>query len=445
MLNDSPDSTCTLSAAGSEVTIPVCEKRTVWYEFDTSATDAKLAIPYAVEIDGKVLPEFAHKAHVLSKTDRKITLTVRSGASVALYLNSDAHPNHRTHPVYRIRVGDRDALVKIIEKTGRLGHVRAEAGYRYDGQKSGRKIDSYLASLTGDIWMQVSHVYTIPEAEALLPADTDSVIRSAVISIYRGLPKPEMQLRFPASESLPPSRLRITFEEQDAVRMNTTICPLLTHILPRTHPSGFAALFAAARASSITELRIASCWRTSLGSIAHRAGLGLDVVYLESESDHILLNRTNLKLRSAPVTRTVSSEEREAYSQYEDAQAEASKRDSELMRAQSDLAKASEVADRQRCEHELIRAKSRKQAAEKNAQTKKQEWDRMREAHVPGPVQRFRENILRDRRVSQLFDPWYLDVNTRDKLPPLANEQKTALEALHRNHVHITIAEPKFL
>jgi hypothetical protein len=53
-------------------------------------------------------------------------------------------------------------------------------------------------------------------------------------------------------------------------------------------------LLAEARAAGVTELRITSGWRPMLGSIAHRAGLGLDIDYAESATEHVALNRAAL-------------------------------------------------------------------------------------------------------------------------------------------------------
>ena len=47
--------------------------------------------------------------------------------------------------------------------------------------------------------------------------------------------------------------------------------------LTRVHPGGYAALINAALANGVSSIKMNSCWRPMVGSIAHRAGLGLDV------------------------------------------------------------------------------------------------------------------------------------------------------------------------
>ncbi|MFX8766453.1 hypothetical protein ABTM49_19705, partial [Acinetobacter baumannii] len=64
-----------------------------------------LSMPYAVAVNGKVLAAFKDRP---KRTDDKIPLVVDAGQSVALYLNSDAHPAYRQHPVYEVMVGDDD-------------------------------------------------------------------------------------------------------------------------------------------------------------------------------------------------------------------------------------------------------------------------------------------------------------------------------------------------
>ena len=48
-------------------------------------------------------------------------------------------------------------------------------------------------------------------------------------------------------------------------------------------------------------------------------------------------------------------------------------------------------------------------------------------------------------RVKQLYDPWYMDDNTRDKLPAQPNTQINSNETLHAHHLHITVLDTKIL
>jgi hypothetical protein len=58
-------------------------------------------------------------------------------------------------------------------------------------------------------------------------------------------------------------------------------------------------------------------------------------------------------------------------------------------------------------------------------------------------VKNFRTSLLACQCVSQVFDPWFMDRNTHDKIAPLPNLQKDHNETLHADHLHITIANPR--
>lgn len=47
--------------------------------------------------------------------------------------------------------------------------------------------------------------------------------------------------------------------------------------------------------------------------------------------------------------------------------------------------------------------------------------------------------------VSQIFDRWYMDENTRDAIPHKPNEQRNSNETTHAHHLHVTVSEPKIL
>lgn len=398
-------------------TVPVRSRCSVCYEFDTRATTAELLIPYRVSINGKVQATADGKPHRLTKTDRKIKLQVDPGSHVALYLNSDVHPDYQCNPVYAVEVGDRDVLVKITEQKGRIGHARPVVGMpagRAADKPGGRPIDSYQALLTGDIWMAISHLYTVAEAETLMPPDTAPAIRNAVRSIYAGLATPRLQIQFPASDTMPAQMLKVSFAEAENVQANITYCPLLTGVLPRTHPCAYAALLTAARQAGVTDMLVTSCWRPMLGSIVHRAGLGLDVSYLASDGEKIHINRTGLRGKHGTQSENVSALEKMLYEEYEAAK----------KRAESSL---SERAER------------------KAEQKAKIEWDAERDRNEPKLMHELREQLRHHQSISQIFDPWYMAASTQNHCSQNANEQRSQNETIHANHMHITIKEPKIL
>lgn len=166
------DAAATLDANATVKAVPVSAKREVCYEFDTKATDAGLAIPYLVSINGKIQSK-------LGKLDgtRKIKRMVDIGSKVALYLNSDVHPDHRSTPVYAVEVGNNNVLIKITEKTGHHADLRPVIGQPLTSGSQGW--DCYQAPLTGNIWMAISHRYSENEAQKCLAADTPIEVRQA--------------------------------------------------------------------------------------------------------------------------------------------------------------------------------------------------------------------------------------------------------------------------
>jgi hypothetical protein len=195
------DAAATLDANATVKTVPVSTKREVCYEFDTKATDAGVAIPYLVSINGKIQSK-------LGKLDgtRKIKRIVDIGSKVALYLNSDVHPDHRSTPVYAVEVGNNNVLIRITEQTGQHADLRPVIGQPSTHGSPG--LDCYQAPLTGNIWMAISHRYSEAEAQKWLATDTPAEVRQAVCNIYRGLKSARLQIPLPGAQ-----RLNIAFEE----------------------------------------------------------------------------------------------------------------------------------------------------------------------------------------------------------------------------------------
>ena len=373
MLTRPPAALCTLSEAGTLTIVTVKRKCTVCYEFDTSATNRDLALRYLVVIDGNVVQTNGDRPLALDANNRKIMVAVDPGSKVALFLNSDVHPDFRRHPVYAVQVGENDVHVKITERMGRISHESSmlPAPNQRKGSNPDKLVDAYSAALTGDIWMEISNLYTEDEADATLPADTNTTVRAAVRRIYQGLPSKELVVQFPASDSEPKHTLRLRFDEPDNVLENTTHCPLLTGVLPRTHPRAYAALLTEARASGVTELRVTSGWRPMLGSIAHRAGLGLDINYAESATERVQINRASLTNAKLKHNDNVSEREQMLYAEYEQAKKEAEDKEKDRKAAQDQLAHnrdSSATAARQICS-------GRKQSLLKFApKTRKKSW-----------------------------------------------------------------------
>jgi hypothetical protein len=413
MSPQSPAATGTMTADFNTTTVSVRARCNVCYEFDTKASNADLALPYVVSVNGVVQQAQDAKPRALNRANRQIKLSVEAGSRVALFLNSDVHPDFRRCPVYAVVVGNNDVWVRIKEQKGRIGHARAVVGTattRPPSQAGGRSTDCYDALLTGDIWMQISHKYTVEEANARLPADTPPPVSAAVFSIYRGLAQPRLQLNFPASDSATAQTLSVRFADADNALENITHCPLLTEVLPRTHPAAFAALLTEARNAGVTDMLVTSCWRPMLGSIIHRAGVGVDVTYIANASQRVHINRTGLQNKRRTSSENVSEQEKKLYQAYEEAKQRIGGKQDQIAKQQA-----------------------------------KAEWDMERNRNEPALIHDLRERIRHNQKVEQVFDPWYMEVNTQNPSAQVSNEQRSRNEIIHANHMHLTVKEAGIL
>lgn len=441
-----PDFSCTTNDKPNSVVDAPCKKACkVTYRF---VFRNSLSMPYAVAVNGKVLAAFKDRP---KRTDDKIPLVVDAGQCVELYLNSDAHPAHRQHPVYKVMVGDDDVEIVITEVAGKQAFTDApEAGKTTKDASTGRTVQHMTAKLTGNIWMKVSHKYAPSEVEALLPPQTSTEVTSAVKRIYAGLNTPALQIHQPPVGEQAARALTVKFMDSDNPKENITTYNLLKDGLPRVHPGGYAALFNAALEHGIETLRITSCWRPMLGSIAHRAGLGLDVDYVGATP----MNRQELRLGKAKDTANVSDDEVRLFKEYEAATVADKKADMELVAATKAASAPGLSTEQSR------QAQERKTAAEKDKDKTnrllvraRRSWNKERDSNEPAKVKLFRASLLQCQCVSQLFDPWFMDANTKDGQEPEPNLQRPlppgrkglSNEELHAHHLHVTVYEPRIL
>lgn len=434
--------------------VPLATKRKVTYILNTSVSSSALKMPYAVAINGKVLADYKEKPKQVSGGKGSITLTVDPGDTVSLYLNSDAHPEYQKQPVYAITPKERDVIVTITEKTGK--HADSDTPTLKTKSDDAKKPDEYIAPLTGDIWLKISHKYTPAEAEKLIPAQTSPEIKAAVLKYYDGSlssAKPDNTVTKPAKDgqSAMTCRISISSEANNNALKNIQSFNLYTDGLPRVHPHGYVALIEAAFDAGIEKLTLTSTWRPMVGSIAHRAGLGLDVNHL----DKTQLNREELRKPKAADTDNVSEDEKKRFKEKEAADAEAKKAKAERDKLQAErnalLAlkkttpnKANPIREME-LNKEIEMATKKAEDAYKNAEQANSSWNDERNKNEPGKVKDFRATLSRHEHVKQLFDPWFMDNDTKDNVSSIPNEQKTSNEILHSHHLHITVHEPKIL
>jgi hypothetical protein len=433
MTANTPAASCTLTKEGTLTVVPVKRKFTVTYEFNTNASNADLALRYLVLVNGNVIQANGGRPRALDGRNRKIVVAVDPGSKVALILNSDVHPNFRRNPVYAVQVNDCDARVIITERRGRLGHESSTLRLSTPRTcpETGARIDEYQAALTGDVWMAISTLYTEAEADAMLPADIDPIVRFAVRRIYRGLQTNELLVQFPASEAGPAFIMSVKFDTPNNVLENTTHCDPLSGVLPRTHPCAYAALLAEASMCRITAMRVTSGWRPMLGSIIHRAGLGLDINYAERGSQHVTINRTSLTDVRGRRNENVSAREQELYAEYE--------------RAKEDYEAKKRAVNAARNGEEKNAADKQAKEADKIQEAAKDAWNKERNQHEPELIRSLREGLSHNSSISQILDPWYIDINTRSHAAPVPNEYRSSNEKLHGNHLHITVSDPQII
>jgi hypothetical protein len=431
---------------GGVTPVNVTPPRKVTYVFKTNSSSG-LRIPYAVAVDNAVLVAFAERPRRVSGNGGKVTVTVLQGQRVHLFLNSDAASGFRSAPVYAVTVGERDIEVTISEKKGKHTDPDTPTQQRDADAKAeaAKAADTYTAPLTGDIWKKVSHKYTSEEVDGLMPVGTAPETIAAIKSIYNGLPATTLSVHIPAKGNQPAKTLKVKFEDSNNPKENICSYSLLVDGLPRVHPGGYAALMNAALDNNIPSLTVTSCWRPMLGSIAHRAGLGLDVNYVGNTQ----MNRQ--ELRGGVDTANVSEAEKKAFTEYEHSILDAKRSRAEAAATHEALVSARKSGDAATTAEAKKRYDDAQDAARLAAatQAKSQKlWDKERDAAEPDKVKLFRSSLLRCSCVTQLFDPWFMDANTSDSLAPESNMQRgasTSNERLHSHHLHITVSEPKIL
>lgn len=253
--------------------------------------------------------------------------------------------------------------------------------------------------------------------------------------------------------------LKVTFSDSENPRDNITRYTLLADGLPRVHPGGYAALFNAALDNGIESLNVTSCWRPLLGSIAHRAGLGLDVNYVGKTRMNRQELRASLEGRKPRGTGNgndadnVSDAEVVAFKEFEESIVADKKARAALVAANKEAARAKSQPKlspeaKAAAEKNKDAAKAASEAAADASVRAESKWNAERSSGEPAAVHLFRASLLRCACVAQLFDPWFMDSNVRDSRAPEPNMQRGASssnERLHAHHLHITVHAPGIL
>jgi hypothetical protein len=192
---------------------------------------------------------------------------------------------------------------------------------------------------------------------------------------------------------------------------------------------------------------VTSGWRPMLGSIAHRAGLGLDVGYLQREGRRIVINRAELVNPTVAKHGFVSERERELY----DAQLATGKSiveaRKELREAKENLVNSGNSTKTSELTRSLEKAEKSLEDKEKANSSASSDWNEERNKNEPFAMRTFRSSLARSRGVHQIYDPWYMDSNSHDEIAAIPNRQRNSEpnETIHSDHLHITVYEPNLL
>lgn len=411
-------------------------------EFILYSQSGALNLPYAVRVNGQIQPAYQDKPKKLAlRPSGSITVAARSGDEVAVHLGSDASADWRLEPLYAVQVADQNVRVHIREKKGLLDDgallVRAKSA-------PGHPQEEYEAAWTGNTWMRFSHRYTPDEVASRLPPGTHADVAAAVKRIYQVLPRNELRVeRVDATGQLRQVTLEFPESEAGNCRDNIKGFDLKRDGLTRVHPGGYAALINAALDNGVQRMRISSCWRPMLGSVAHRVGLGLDVTYL----DDVHLNRQELvtgQAKSAGADANVSDEERRRYLAWM-----AAKEEAEV--AEKERSRLATAGDKEQAAYEAKKGTRALEIERKSKSLWRQEqqakilWNEERDKNEPVKVRAFRQSLYRCACVRQLFDPWYIEVDTRDQIEPVPNAQikGDAIQVTHAHHLHITVEDAR--
>lgn len=466
MAKEQSDSGTTNTVKGSIVECKIQTTRRVRYVFKTgewvnpkSSEKNLTSIPFALAVDGHVKPEYKSR-HGTINAGQYIEVWVEPGQKVHLYLNSDAWVQYRQEAVFEITPKERHVDVIIHERRGKLGDLNSPkfiATREVKGQNGGdvcvTKVDEYESILSGDTWLRVSHKYTAGEAENLMPADTPQRIKDAVKSIYSG----KVGNSFTVMDDKGQPAVEVVVETASNPKDNVSGFNNSTDGLPRVHPNAWVALIEAAEAAQVKKVVTSSAWRPLLGSVLHRSGLALDVQYL----DGVRMNRATLdpndeeQNKGGPKKGTnVSDSEAEIFRKYLEAEKDANEaqlalkkanatRDSAAKEAKKTGGTAEEVEARKvalkKADEEAAKAQTERDAKAKAHAEAKKEWKRKLDEDEPKSMKSYRSYLLKCSCVRQVFDPWYVDANTRDDQPPEPNTMRDGNEDLHKHHLHITV------
>lgn len=417
---------------GSCVDCPVEKTITVTYSIKPAGGGSTRlsGLPYAISIDGVVLPAFAEKPYQTEQKEPTIAIKfVKAGQKVALYLGSDAKTKLRNTPLFEVTAGQHDINVVIQETAGK--HA-ADTTVKLKSSDKDKKVDTYTGTLSGDLWMKISQKFSAADVDAELPADALPELKDAIKKIYSG-----------QFDSLDPLDLKVIVDKKSIFlswqsaafnncRQNIPQVDVVNDVIPRVNPKTYYAALRAAQLCQLDGLEISSGWRPMVGSVLHRIGVGLDVAQLQKDK------------KPQDIERPFKPEEKALRDEAE-AKAKMSKEKADELKKLK-TAKPKE-GEKPPTAEEIKQAETELQAAQKAEEAAhKKHLEYIRETD-PKSMSAYRAELAGMKTlVRQLFDPWKMDSNTTDDEPATDNTkiddvQNKSNEWLHRNHLHITVTD----
>jgi len=424
--------------------VKIKQGRRVTYVFKIT-THENLKIPYAISVNDAIQDEFKNKTKRMPKDGVIFVSNITPGARVSLFLNSDAHPRYRKEPVYTVTPLAHDVIVYVLEKKGKYSDeaIPIQSKNNNDTPAAMQNQQAYTATLTGDIWMKVSHKYLPGEIYALLPPETSPFVKEAVLQIYGGLGQPSLKIALPVTGGGEAKSIVVKFEDGKNPHENISHgYDLLKEGLTRVHPAGYAAIFSAAVEAGVLSISMSSAWRPMYGSISHRAGLGLDVNYIGS----IHLNRQSLRVSGGVKNSNVSVKEKELLNTFEEAKEQQLSVKRNLVAAKHEAKTANGDAQKMIVARGKLKKEEESYAsAELSRKEAEVAWNAERDKNEPDVVRKFRAALIRSKSIAQVFDPWFMDVDTHDKMAATPNMQISKNEETHAHHLHITVLDENIL
>jgi hypothetical protein len=386
----------------------------VTWEFDTTHGSGKKldGLPYIIaEMNGTHGRPLVAGQRVCLMKNHKIRAKVPFGTEVALYLGNDAKLQYRTVPLYRVKAeeGLTDVVVKVSETKGNA--YIAEKELPSDCIPSGTK-KTFSAKLYGATWMKFSHRFTEVEAAAECVGESPEM-QLALKQIYGGA-----AIVGAAAISLnviKPNKktLKILWQMSAFSNCKTHILAIAglgaakDEIIPRVHPQTYKAFLKAAFEMDLDELTVASGWRPMLGSVLHRIGVGLDVGSIKFMNEDRALNRSA----------TAAEQEYRSL----------------MVQKKELIEKKARTDEEDRRLNEILAIETAKANAA----------DKAIQASDNKTIRDFIARLRANGEVRQTFDPWEMDANTADGNSAAPNRLISGNEALHRNHLHITVRDPE--